>query len=495
MSYLGRSPRLCRLALQAIVAAALVWPAHASPERLHRYTVRIDPELTEISVRACFDGSPPSSLVAESLDAPLALIEARVESSRKAVAPSGALPLKDLGDDGCLLYRVNVSRPIKLHDRTGDKIRRVGRDLLASAGLWLWRPETIAPDEDVELEFDLPDGVTVSAPWSPVAPSPRPTVRLGRTPYDWPATVAFGRFRERELRVAGARLRVAVLDGSPAPDLEQVHGWLADAAQMVAGVSGRFPVEQAQVLVVPDARGNEPTPSAYVVRGGNPAVHFLINQRRPPEEFYADWTATHELAHLLVPFVDHNDAWLPEGVATYYQTVLRARAGRLSEREAWSSLHAGFRRGRNAAPGLTLAQATENMSRGATFMRVYWEGAAMILLADVRLRQLTAGKQSMDTALAALQDCCLDPERSWTAKELFARLDEITSAQVFSELYEAHVASRDFPDLTGIYRQLGIQPAADGVELAPEAPHRRLREAIMTHAALLVGGFPAQEAR
>ena len=137
-----------------------------------------------------------------------------------------------------------------------------------------------------------------------------------------------------ELQVGGARLRMVVLDGSPVPDLDHMHAWLTDAAQMVAGLSGRFPVAQAQILVVPDARGNEPTPWAYVMRGGNPAVHFFINQRRPPEEFYDDWTATHELAHLLLPFVDYNDAWLSEGVATYYQTVLRARAGRMSEREA-----------------------------------------------------------------------------------------------------------------------------------------------------------------
>jgi hypothetical protein len=487
------SRKLSLVLLQALAAATFICAAQAHAERLHRYTVAIDPELTEISVRACFSGTPPPSLVAESLDAPLALIEARVEGSRKPVAPSGALPLKDVPDNGCLAYRVNVSRPIKLHDRTGEKIRRVGRDLLASVGLWLWRPEKISPDEDVELVFDLPESVTVSTPWSPTVPAPGPTYRLGRAPYDWPATVAFGRFRERELRIGGARLRVAVLDGSPPPEPDRIHAWLADSAQMVASVSGRFPISQAQVLVVPDARGNEPTPWAYVMRGGNPAVHFFINQRRPLKEFYDDWTATHELAHLLLPFIDYNDAWLSEGVATYYQNILRARAGRLSEREAWSSLHSGFRRGREAAPGLTLAQATENMYRGATFMRVYWEGAAMILLADVRLRQLTGGKQSMDTALAALQDCCLDPERSWTARQLFARLDEITGTQVFSELYDAHVSSKEFPDLTAIYRQLGLEPAAEGVELVPDAPQRQLREAIMTHGALLVGSSSVQE--
>ena len=56
-----------------------------------------------------------------------------------------------------------------------------------------------------------------------------------------------------------------------------------------------------------------------------------------------------------------------------------------------------------SAPGMTLAQATENMYRDGTYMRVYWEGAAMLLIADVRLRQMTAGKQSLDYGAGGIQ--------------------------------------------------------------------------------------------
>ena len=36
-----------------------------------------------------------------------------------------------------------------------------------------------------------------------------------------------------------------------------------------------------------------------------------------------DWTASHEFAHLLLPYV--SDKWVSEGVASYYQNVLQAR--------------------------------------------------------------------------------------------------------------------------------------------------------------------------
>lgn len=461
-------------------------PAAAAQQRLHRFDVSLNPELTELSVRACFDGVPPVELVAESLDASLALIDARVEGAKHTIEPSGGLSLKSVPDNGCLRYRVDVSRPIKVHDRTGEKIRRVGKDLVTAAGIWLWRPETLAADEDIELAFALPPGVSVSAPWQPVAGTLQPTFLLGHAPYHWPAVIAFGRFNERVFKVGGAQIRLTVLDGTPPVDGARMQDWISDSAQMVANLYGNFPFPQVQIVVVPNARGNEPTPWAYVVRGGNPAVHLFINQRRPIQEFFDDWTATHELSHLLLPYVDQDDAWLSEGVATYYQNVLRARAGKMTQQQAWARMHAGFRRGRDDAPGLTLAQATEGMYRGSTYMRVYWEGAAIMLLADTRLRQLTAGKQSMDTALAALHDCCMQPDRQWTAHDLFEKFDEITGTHVFSELYAAHVRSKDFPDLSGTYRALGLVPVGDDIELSPDAPHAVLRDGIMQSSALFL---------
>ena len=468
------------LAAAILVALAAAPSARADTQRLHRYEVAIDDDLSTLSVRACFDGEPPAELVAESLDAPLVLIDARLEGGRRPIEPSGSLSLRQLPADGCLVYSVNVSRPIRQHDRTDGKVRRLGRDLLTSVGLWLWRPAVLSEFEDMELTFLLREGLSVSAPWKPLgSTTDRAVFRLGRAPHDEPAYVAFGRFREREIAVGGAQLRLAVLEGSPPVDVDKMQDWLADAAQVVADLHGRFPVLQAQVLVVPDARGGEPTPWAHVVRGGAPAVHFFVNQRRPIEEFYGDWTAVHEFSHLLLPLVSREDAWLYEGVATYYQNVLRARAGRISPQDAWSMMHSGFQRGRADATGMTLAQATESMYRNGAYMRVYWEGTALMLMADVRLRQMTGGKQSLDTALAGLAECCGAPERAWTARELLGRLDAINGTHVFGDLYEQHVASQAFPDLGSAYRALGISADGAAIEFSDGGREAGLRNAIM----------------
>ncbi len=476
----SRAASLLWVVATAAGLACLPVAGAASAERVHKYAVSIDPELSTLSVRACFAGKAPTALFAESLDAPLALLDVRAENSRKSIAPSGSISLKSLAQDSCVVYHVDVSRPIRRHDLTGDKIYRIGKDLLTSVGIWLWRPDRLEADEDLEITFVLPDGIAVSAPWPPAAPpAPRNVFRIGRGPADWPASVAFGRFKERELRIGEARLRVAVLDANPPVDAELMHAWIRDSAQLVADLYGRFPLSQGQILIVPGASGREPAPWAYVVRGGSPAVHFFINQRRPIEEFYDDWTAAHELSHLLLPFVNPEDIWLSEGVATYYQNVLRARGGHLSAPQAWQRLHAGFARGMESGRGMTLAQATESMYSKDTYMRVYWEGAAILLIADVRLRQMTAGKQSLDTALAALNECCGMTDRAWSARELLAELDSLTGTSIFSEAYDEHVASTNFPDLSKTYRALGITASAQGVELSSEADAVQLRSAIM----------------
>ena len=468
------------LCLSALLAAA----SAAAAERLHRYTISVDPAVSEIRVRACFDGAPPPYLVAESLDASTVLEQARVEGGRRLEPNGTELRLGRLPDNACITYVVQAGRHQARHQRGAGPSMRVGPDLIAEVAIWLWRPPALEPDEDIELRFELPEGISASAPWRPVqyGGGPGLAYRLGHAPPDWPAAVVFGRFTERQIEVPGARLAVALLHGVPEVTWDFVRTWLTHAATTVSTLYGRFPVRSVQIVVVPNARGNEPVPSAYVLRGGMPAVYLFINQRKPLSDFLTDWTAVHELSHLLLPFVRPEDAWLSEGLASYYENVLRARSGTIPANEAWQRLHTGFRRGMASLPSATLTQATERMYRDGAFMRVYWQGAAMMLLADQRLRSRTGGEQSLDRALYRLHECCLSPEVGWTARELFERLDLLTGTSVFAELYAESVASTRFPDLTECYAQLGLRPIAGGeeVELVEAPEHNAYRDAIMT---------------
>ena len=132
-------------------------------------------------------------------------------------------------------------------------------------------------------------------------------------------------------------------------------------------------------------------------------------------------------------------------------------------------IHAGFQRGRKGEPKeATLAEATALMQTKGGYMRVYWQGTAILLAADVELRRLSDGKQSLDTVLEAFGRCCLDPDPEWRARDVFARFDQLSGTNVFTTLLAAQIDAKGFPDLSGLYRQLGLRALGGKLEVESE---------------------------
>ena len=369
-----------------------------------RYEVNVDPSLERLSVRACFHGKAPQALVAESDGARLYLESMKL--GERSLEPDGdKVVLGATNENACVDYQVRLQPAQSRVQTGGPETRRVGHDMLTSIGDWLWRPQQ--PEADVELRFRLPAGVEVSAPWQRRTGSDgQPVFLAGTTPYNWSGVVAFGSFTQREVQVPGAVLHLALL-GAPAPVQQaQLEKWIENTARNVALLYGRFPVASLQVVVAPTARGRGPVPWAYVSRGGGPAVHLFINPARPAAEFDRDWSLTHEMAHLFLPYVVARDAWLFEGLPTYLQNGLMARGGATSVEQAWQRMQAGFQRGARTAPELSLARANERIGHNGMYLRVYWGGAAIMLRADLELRAQSGGRQSLGTALEQLSRCC-----------------------------------------------------------------------------------------
>lgn len=470
------SRQLCFLVV-SVAAVTIGMAAHAET-RLHQYQITIDRELTTLSARACFDGEPPSRLVAAERDASGYLNQVEAVSADRARSLSASrrrINTTSLTRDECVEYKVDLQ---EIESREGQSaVSRFGDHLITRAGQWLWRPGRLAADEDIELRFILPDGLSVSAPWQPLGDREN-HYRIGHTPPAWPARVAFGPFQKTLLPIGASELRIAVLDDGRQVDADNVSLWLQEAALAVADLYGRFPIDSAQVLVIAAADGESPVPWGQISRGGSPSALFIVNPDIELSEYRRDWTAAHELSHLLLPYVSRREAWLSEGFASYYQNIARSRAGMLSSQQVWQNLHDGFGRGLAGTKRETLAQATRLMRDGNNYMRVYWSGVAMALMADIELRELSDGQQTLADALRQLGDCCLPSSRSWSGREVFERLDGITETRVFTTLYAAHVNARIFPDLSDAWERLGIEVDDGVVVLSGNAEHVALRDAI-----------------
>ena len=264
------------------------------------------------------------------------------------------------------------------------------------------------------------------------------------------AVVAHAEPRSASISAPGATLTLQFSSAVDDATSRKIVDWIDHVADQVSMPYGRFPIAAPRILIIPTETnpwGNDsPVPFGRVTRRGGETVELYVDIRRPVEDLYADWTATHEFSHLLLPRISWRQKWISEGFASYYQNVLMVRDGRYTQEQGIRKLTEGFDRGRASRPALSPNQAAEEGVREARY-KIYWSGAAIALLADIELREQSRGGESLDTVLGRFQQCCLPSRKRWTGVELFSKLDSLVDFPVFMPLYREHADVPGFPDI------------------------------------------------
>ena len=376
-----------------------------------RWTIRLlpggDVDVGGVELRLCFAGRPPPRVRPESLEALPWLMDVPVAIDENG-AVLGVLPVDEYGIDtrglpvsACVVVVVDVEAAARAIDRR-DLAQIVGRSILLSPDIWLWRPEPwpagsagslvvdVATTDD-SLQFALPFARDEKTGVFVVPPSTFALQSWG----------AFGTQHPSVVQHAGATFRIARLGASSTTasvDDATFARWLTVAVNDVAAVHGRFPVDNVSVLVV-DSTGARAVRGGFLGRGGGASAVFDIgaaldtalddDRNRVAHENGVDsdgrWVLTHELAHTLLPPVQRSDGWFNEGVATWLQERLPVLAGRRPVDVAEGELALGLRTGRSRAAedGLTLEQACTQMHARGSYQHCYWGGVALLeLLVD-----------------------------------------------------------------------------------------------------------------
>ena len=251
------------------------------------------------------------------------------------------------------------------------------------------------------------------------------------------------------IQVPGATLDLQINGPISDENSAKLERWVGESAAQIALAYGRFPVPAPRVVIVPSEGSpwgdDSPVPFGRVTRRGGETVELFVDVDRSLDDLSYDWTATHEFSHLLLPLISWRQKWISEGFSSYYQNVLMARAGHYSLEDALLKLRSGLERGRASRPELSPNQAAQEGVRAAR-MKIYWSGAAIALLADTRLRERSAGAESLDLVLDRFQRCCLPSQRRWSGPELFAKFDSLIDEPVFMSLYRQYADAAGFPD-------------------------------------------------
>lgn len=202
-------------------------------------------------------------------------------------------------------------------------------------------------------------------------------------------------------------------------------------------------------------------------------------------EFFHSWNMERIRSRGIEPF-DYEDAnvskdlWFGEGVTSYYDVLVTHRAG-LQSLESMLDDYAGLIDAVTLSPGRGFRTA-EEMSQLApfvdaavsidrtnwqnTFISYYTWGAALGLAMDLSLRDLSAGKVTMDDYMRLMWGEYGVPgmkgapgivAKTYTAEDLQGRLGQLSGNATFArEFFATFVQGHGVPDFAKLFARVGL---------------------------------------
>ncbi len=267
----------------------------------------------------------------------------------------------------------------------------------------------------------------------------------------------------KTLQVAGAQLEVQFAPGLDHRLQRLALTWVRRSAQTVAGYFGRFPVTHVVLLVVPVDGGGVRAGTTF----GEPElmIRLRLGRGTSQAQLRDDWILVHEMVHLALPRVAPAHNWLHEGVATYVESVARARAGWLTAATVWRGWMASMPKGQPQ-------EGDAGLDHTPSWGRTYWGGAIFCLRADVQMLTRSAGRVGLRQALQGVLAAGGHFGLAWPVDRILATADAAVRQTTLTDLYQQLKASPQPTDLDALWRSLGVMDSGFD-DAAPLAAVRR----------------------
>lgn len=191
-------------------------------------------------------------------------------------------------------------------------------------------------------------------------------------------------------------------------------------------------------------RGREPTPWAHTDKHRGRAVHFHVNTAYAWNTFKTDWTASHELSHLLFPYLGAGGMWFAEGLASYLQYQIMYANQTLTWKQAGNKLEERFRAGRGDRnfENMSIVNLSNMGSKRGAFVRLYWGGAAYFMNVDMALSEQKNIR--LNDVITAYLQCCVYQDLNSPAA-MIALFDRISKSDIFTRIHAQTVTQNGFP--------------------------------------------------
>jgi hypothetical protein len=265
-------------------------------------------------------------------------------------------------------------------------------------------------------------------------------------------------------------IHVSISPAAPVAQEPRLLAWIERCARAVQSYYGVFPVALLE-LHVRSERGAG-------IHGGQtlptrpPRIEIVVGDGSTERDLESNWSLTHELVHLALPNVPPEQHWLEEGLATYVEPIARARSGWISEASVWREWIENLPLGL-PAPGDGGLDGTDRWGR------TYWGGALFCLLADIATRQQSSGHHGLGDALRAIVAAGGNITQRWPLERVLSIGDQATRTTALADTYAAMKDQPIRPDLSELWRQLGVRLEAGEIRYDGTAALASVRLAIV----------------
>ncbi|HEV7357784.1 MAG TPA: hypothetical protein VGN99_07295 [Steroidobacteraceae bacterium] len=266
-----------------------------------------------------------------------------------------------------------------------------------------------------------------------------------------------------QMQLGGSNICVVIDDAKLSNRQPLLRTWIDRSAHIVADYYGQFP---ASLLVIRlQGMDGSGIGGGRTTNDSGLMIQMRVGRETKADTLASDWVLVHEMVHLALPEVGRRHSWLAEGLATYVEGVARAQYGNRDIADVWAE-------NRHSMP-MGLPQAGEGgMDQTPTWGRTYWGGALYCLQSDVAIREQTANRVGLQTALRAILEETGGYAVDTDIAEVLRIGDAATGTHVMYDLYQKTRATPQTPNLDVLWTMLGVpndpktQPFDDRAPLA-----------------------------
>lgn len=238
-------------------------------------------------------------------------------------------------------------------------------------------------------------------------------------------------------------------------ECEALKDWVMHAEQGMANLLGPLPFEY-RVFFHRRHNSDEPVPWARTDKHSALDVYFHVDTTFPWNAFREDWTAPHELTHLVFPYIHDEGRWFAEGIASYLQYQVMYANDTITWAEGMAEYRDRFKHAVAQGPiDMSIVDLSMVAGELGAYVRLYWGGAAFFMQADKRLYE-EKGMRLNDVIRIYMHHH--HGSRGSSVKRILEIFDYISDSTVFTKTYNETVMQPRFPEYEDALAWLAKHP-------------------------------------